>query len=249
MSARINKQYQLGFSVIEALVIIVIIAIMGSVVLVVVLRGQAKTANKKADTTQQQTTAATTTQTPASKDYTTYTNATLGFSFAYPKDWGTITFTGNGTIPPVIGSTPDLKANNNYPFYQGALTYTIATRANYSIAGQKKGATYIPVLKNSTYNNYVWKIIAVDPADIADKIGDIYDAPVITSDAGVQLYDFNYNDSNLNTIRWAFETKAGFVTLSLPAFGPKNDKNPSAADSAAHQSISNNIRKSVQLIY
>jgi type II secretory pathway pseudopilin PulG len=245
MSARINKQHQSGFSVIEALVILVVIAIVGGIVLVIALRNQAKVANKEANTTQQQTTA----QAPRSKDYTTYTNAALGFSFAYPKDWGVITPTGDGTMPPVIGSTPDLKANKNYPFYQGALTYTIATRANYSITGQKKGATYVPVLKNSTYNNYVWKVISVNPADITDKIGDIYNAPVVTSDAGVQLYDFNYNDSNLNTIRWAFETKAGFVTLSLPAFGPKNDKNPAVADSTAHQSISNAIRKSIQLIY
>jgi hypothetical protein len=248
MSTIIHKHRQSGFSAIEALIIIIIVSLLG-VVAFIALRSQSKPTDTNETTTQKQTDNTTATKTPGPKDYTTYTNAALGFSLAYPKDWGVITPTGDGTIPPVIGKTPDVPANKGYPFHHGPLTYSIATKANYSITGQKNGATYIPVLKNSTYKNYVWKVVSVDPADITDKVGDIYEAPVVTSDAGVQLYDFNTNDGGLNTKRWAFETKAGFVTLALPAFGPANDTNPTAADTAAHQSIADAVRKSIQLIY
>ncbi len=240
---------QSGFSVFLVLGIVVVVAIIGVSLLVSSLRKQADTATRQEQKATQNTH---TTKTPSPNDYATYSSAALGFSFAYPKAWGALTVTGDGSMAPAVGSTTELKNNTDFPFHQGALTFSINTRSNYSITGQKHGATYVPVLKNTTYNNYVWKVVAVDPADITDKIGDLYSATLITSATGAQLYDFNYNDGQANIKRWAFETKAGFVTLAMPAYGPAGGPGgiiPSAADDAAQQAIANTIAKSIQLIY
>lgn len=244
-----NTHKQSGFSITVVIVIIVVVAALGFTALVVSLKQQAESANKQDNTTATKPGAGTITKTPASTDYTTYLNTALGFSLAYPKDWGALTLTGDTASLPTSGTVPALQNNRSYPFHQGALHFTVDSKANYTITGQLKAATYVPVLKNSTYSNYVWKVIAVDPADITDKVGDIYNAPVSTSDSGAQLYDFNFNEGDNNTKRWVFETKAGFVTLMLPAFGPNNNQQPTAMDANAHQAISEAIRKSVQLIY
>jgi len=242
MSSMIHHNRQSGFSAIEVLSVVIIIFVIGAVGVLLATRSNKKNA-QKTDTTNQQSSTVTA---PTAKDYTTYTNAVLGFSLAYPKDWGTVTV-DNATAAPATGSTPDLRNAKKYPFYFGSLNFTITPKASFQLTGQKNGATYVPVLKNS-YNYYVWKVVSVNAADRTDKIGDIYSAPVVTSTAGVQLYDFNWNDGNNNIKRWAFETKAGFVSLSLPAFGYQ-DKQPSAADAAVQQSIADTISKSIQLIY
>jgi|GEM_PF-2429454 len=236
---------QAGFGPLEILIVIIVVCALLGGAIFLGMHNQTKQPSDQPSTTTGSTTPKTTT--PSAKDYTTYTNTSLGFSFAYPKAWGAIT-ASNNTAAPAIGATP-VVTSKSYPFHYGTLNFAIKAKSDYQITGQTHGATYVPVLKNSSYSNYVWKVVSVDPADITDKVGDIYEAPTRVSNSGVQLYDFNYSDSGVNTKRWSFETKAGFVTLAMPAYGPSTQHQPTAADDAAQLSIANAIAASVQLIY
>jgi hypothetical protein len=244
MSIIMNHHRQRGFSAIEALIIIVILCVVGAGGYLMFARNK-DDKNKNTNTNTQQPNTDTAANAPAAKDYTSYINAALGFSFAYPKEWGEITL--SAPAAPATGATPDIKDAKKYPFYSGPLHFSVTPKASFQIRGQKYGATYVPVLKNS-YNYYIWKVVSVNPADKIDKIGNTYSAPIVNSTAGVQLYDFNWSDEGHNTKRWAFETKAGFVELSLPYFGYA-DKQPTATDNTIHQSITDTISKSIQLIY
>jgi hypothetical protein len=234
-----NHIRQRGFSAIEVIIFIVVIGVLIGGGVLLMQRSKPDSAEVPQNSGTQNS------STPSAKDYATYTSADLGFSFSYPKDWGTIA--ASAAAVPATGTTPELRNSTKYPFYFGALNFSVSAKTNFQFTGQKYGATYTPVLKNS-YNNYIWKVVAVNPADTTDRIGDTYDAPITTSTTGVQLYNFDWSDESHTTKRWVFETKAGFVQLSLPYFG-YSDKQPSSADTATHQAIADAISKSVQLIY
>jgi hypothetical protein len=139
-----------------------------------------------------------------------YTNAQLGFSFAYPSAWGDFT--------PVAGSSALLELTT--PKVAGysladSLQLQVETIAKFRIRANDTNTIVQPVANGAGYD---WVI--TDKGSGKQTVGKVLaPAPQVGYRSGKALvYGFSATQGACNYSMWAFAANGNFVRLRLPSF-------------------------------
>jgi len=149
-------------------------------------------------------------------DYQQYTDSGAGFSIAYPKAWGELGPTetiDKGNSRQTAKMDVPLRGADSEATLEGSFAIAVVEKEGFQLTTKKYGADIQSTLEDG---KYVWRVMAVNPADEADKVGGVYTPKVTTNATGLTLLDFTAGDEGTLGIRWILVTSDRYILISLP---------------------------------
>lgn len=239
------KNNQKGFGVVEALVIIVILGFVGFGGWYIWQKGQKNESNQSNANVNDKDSGKGQTQKDSYKvpeGYTVYENKELGFTFAYPKEYGSFSSQGEVSGAQIIKSA--VPKTQYGPGINGAFQiYTYAT-ADQAITSRKYG----PQIK---LQNGKWIVTEANEADvIGNKVGDVYkdfegNVPASQVNKGLAVYTLKSGDEGSEMDRLVFVAKGKLHEIYMPTFSDGLYGGDVANDKSAFSTLLTNVRDSV----
>lgn len=176
--------------------------------------------------------------------YTTHTDSDTGIMISYPANWG--------SLAPPTASMPSYTKATSYidkisvgeSLLNGYFGYKLHDIKGFTIPATKYGATVAPTKTNE---GYIWNVTEVTLADAKEKVGDVYKVNTTMNASGVTLYDFSWQDEGATNSRFLFEIGDKFVVVSLPPVLREFMDPVPATDIELYNTITKNIKNSIQL--
>jgi len=239
------KNNQKGFGVVEALVIIVILGFVGFGGWYIWQKGQKNESNQSNANVNDKDSGKGQTQKDSYKvpeGYTVYENKELGFTFAYPKEYGSFSSQGEVSGTQIIKSA--VPKTQYGPGINGAFQiYTYAT-ADQAITSRKYG----PQIK---LQNGKWIVTEANEADvIGNKVGDVYkdfegNVPASQANKGLAVYTLKSGDEGSEMDRLVFVAKGKLHEIYMPTFSDGLYGGDVANDKSAFSTLLTNVRDSI----
>lgn len=179
-------------------------------------------------------------QSPALTGYTQYKNQSLGFAFAYPQAWGSLAESTPASDAIVLNAATGDVSGKDSAGVSGKLQLTVSEKEGYQVQAAKNGPTVQP---NNQGGKYTWKVVALDPADTKDKVGDTYSAVIARKVGSLTIFDFTTTPTDGCTqASWIFEASGGYVQLIAPQFCAASGN---TASQATYKTTTDNVLNSI----
>lgn len=182
-------------------------------------------------------------QNAALTGYSAYKNQNLGFTFAYPKEWGSLTESTPASDNVVLAAATADTTGKNGAEISGKVQLTVSKKEGYQVVAAKAGPTVQP---NNQGGTYTWKVTAIEPGDTTHKVGDAYPVPIARKAGSLTVFDFTNHDNSCTQARWVFEANGGYVELTAPSLCPKTPGGTVSAQSQTdYKAITENLLNSI----
>jgi hypothetical protein len=117
--------------------------------------------------------------------YTQYTYDEIGFSFAYPKEWGTLAALTDTKLwgTALTPNIDNLSIGNAW--LSGRFGFSVNEMKSFNIVAGKYGSTVRPVKDNGLHS---WRVVENNPTTEGYTIGDTYPIKSAKNANGVTIY-------------------------------------------------------------
>lgn len=239
------KNNQKGFGAVEALVIVLILGLIGFGGWYIWHKSQknepspSNAHSKDRDSSKGQTEEA---SYNVPEGYTVYEDKESGFTFSYPKEYGSFSSQGEVNGVQIIKSaTPETQYG---PGINGVFQVYTYDTADQAITSRKYG----PQIK---LQNGKWIVTEANESDvIGNKVGDVYKdfegkVPASQTNKGLAVYTLKSGDEGSEADRLVFVTNGKLHEIYMPTFSDGLYGGDEANDKSIFTALLSNVRDSV----